>query len=235
MIEAEVVDADGKSLGYADIESAIKLAQENEGSTVKLMSEGVSESITVTGGRFTVDFNGKKVFYQFDVNGGDVTFTSSVKQADVETLISKIEVTGADAKVTIDGKIKLGSVTLTSGALAVNSAESYIKELSINGGKAVVNGANIDALKANGGDTVINYVTADSLSVNINGSGSISIVTGEFGSTTCKTDSGYTLGMAIASGSVVFGNNINGFTIYTYEAIQTMTETDRIFVQKVQP
>ena len=232
LIEAEVVDADGKSLGYADIESAIKLAQENEGSTVKLMSEGVSESITVTGGRFTVDFNGKKVFYQFDVNGGDVTFTSSVKQADVETLISKIEVTGADAKVTIDGKIKLGSVTLTSGALAVNSAESYIKELSINGGKTVVNGANIDALKANGGDTVINYVTADSLSVNINGSGSISIVTGEFGSTTCKTDSGYTLGMAIARGSVVFGNNINGFTIYTYDAIQTMTKTDRIFVDK---
>ncbi len=232
LIEAEVVDADGKSLGYADIESAIKLAQENEGSTVKLMSEGVSESITVTGGRFTVDFNGKKVFYQFDVNGGDVTFTSSVKQADVETLISKIEVTGADAKVTIDGKIKLGSVTLTSGALAVNSAESYIKELSINGGKTVVNGANIDALKANGGDTVINYVTADSLSVNINGSGSISIVTGEFGSTTCKTDSGYTLGMAIASGSVVFGNSMNGAIIYTYDAIQTMTKTDRIFVDK---
>ena len=232
LIEAEVVDADGKSLGYADIESAIKLAQENEGSTVKLMSEGVSESVTVTGGRFTVDFNGKKVFYQFDVNGGDVTFTSSVKQADVETLISGIEVNGTDAKVTIDGKIKLGSVTLTSGALAVNSAESYIKELSINGGKTVVNGANIDALKANGGDTVINDVNADSLSVNINGSGSISIVTGEFGSTTCKTDSGYTLGMAIASGSRVYDSNMNGITVYTYEAIQTMTSTYRIFVDK---
>ena len=232
LIEAEVVDADGKSLGYADIESAIKLAQENEGSTVKLMSEGVSESVTVTGGRFTVDFNGKKVFYQFDVNGGDVTFTSSVKQADVETLISGITVNGTDAKVTIDGKIKLGSVTLTSGALAVNSAESYIKELSINGGKTVVNGANIDALKANGGDTVINYVTADSLSVNINGSGSISIVTGEFGSTTCARDSGYTLGMAIASGSAVSADSMNGITVYTYEAIQTMTSTYRIFVDK---
>ena len=235
LIEAEVVDADGKSLGYADIESAIKLAQENEGSTVKLMSEGVSsanEFTTVTGGRFTVDFNGKKVFYQFAVNGGDVTFTSSVKQADVETLISGITVNGADAKVIIDGKIKLGSVTISSGTLTVNSTDGYIGGLSINGGKAVVNGANIDALKANGGDTVINYVTADSLSVNINGSGSISIVTGEFGSTTCKTDSGYTLGMAIASGSVVFGNNINGFTIYTYDAIQTMTKTDRIFVDK---
>lgn len=231
LIEAEVVDADGKSLGYADIESAIKLAQENEGSTVKLMSEGVSsanEFTTVTGGRFTVDFNGKKVFYQFAVNGGDVTFTSSVKQDDVENLISGITVNGTDTKVTIDGKIKLGSVTLTSGALKINSAESYIKELSINGGKAVVNGANIDALKANGGDTVINYVTADSLSVNINGSGSISIVTGEFGSTTCKTG----LGMAIASGSVVFGNSMNGITVYTYEAIQTMTKTDRIFVEK---
>ena len=232
LIEAEVVDADGKSLGYADIESAIKLAQENEGSTVKLMSEGISESITVTGGRFTVDFNGKKVFYQFDVNGGDVTFTSSVKQADVETLISGITVNGTDAKVTIDGKIKLGSVTISSGALAVNSTDGYIKELSINGGATVINGANIDALKTYGGDTVINYVEADSLSVNINGSGSISIVTGEFGSTTCERDSGYTLGMAIASGSVVSADSMNGITVYTYEAIQTMTSTYRIFVDK---
>lgn len=235
LIEAEVVDADGKSLGYADIESAVKLSQENEGSTVKLMSEGVSsanEFTTVTGGRFTVDFNGKEVFYQFAVNGGDVTFTSSVKQDDVENLISGITVNGTDAKVTIDGKIKLGSVTLTSGALAVNSTDGYIKELSINGGKAVVNGARIGELKTYGGDTVINYVTADSLSVNINGSGSISIVTGTFGSTTCDADSGYTLGRAIASGSVVCANDINGFTIYTYDAIQTMTKTDRIYVEK---
>ena len=229
LIEAEVVDADGKSLGYAGLNRAIKLAQENEGSTVKLISERVPASITVTGGKFTVDFNGKEAYYQFTVNGGDVTFTSSaVQDVSNQNLPSGITVNGTDAKVTIDGKIKLGSVTISSGALAVNSAESYIKELSINGGKTVVNGANIDALKANGGDTVINYVTADSLSVNINGSGSISIVTGEFGSTTCKTG----LGMAIASGSVVFGNNINGFTIYTYDAIQTMTKTDRIFVEK---
>ena len=229
LIEAEVVDADGKSLGYAGLNRAIKLAQENEGSTVKLISERVPASITVTGGKFTVDFNGKEAYYQFTVNGGDVTFTSSaVQDVSNQNLPSGITVNGTDAEVTIDGKIKLGSVTISSGALAVNSAESYIKELSINGGKTVVNGANIDALKANGGDTVINYVTADSLSVNINGSGSISIVTGEFGSTTCKTG----LGMAIASGSVVFGNNINGFTIYTYEAIQTMTKTDRIFVEK---
>ena len=233
LIEAEVVDADGKSLGYAGLNRAIKLAQENEGSTVKLISERVPASITVTGGKFTVDFNGKEAYYQFTVNGGDVTFTSSaVQDVSNQNLPSGITVNGTDAEVTIDGKIKLGSVTISSGALAVNSAESYIKELSINGGKTVVNGANIDALKANGGNTVINYVTSDSLSVNINGSGSISIVTGEFGSTTCKTDSGYTLGMAIASGSVVFGNNINGFTIYTYEAIQTMTKTDRIFVDK---
>ena len=229
LIEAEVVDADGKSLGYAGLNRAIKLAQENEGSTVKLISERVPASITVTGGKFTVDFNGKEAYYQFTVNGGDVTFTSSaVQDVSNQNLPSGITVNGTDAEVTIDGKIKLGSVTISSGALAVNSAESYIKELSINGGKTVVNGANIDALKANGGDTVINYVTADSLSVNINGSGSISIVAGEFGSTTCKTG----LGMAIASGSVVFGNNINGFTIYTYEAIQTMTKTDRIFVGK---
>ena len=236
LIEAEVVDADGKSLGYADIESAIKLAQENEGSTVKLMSEGVSESITVTGGRFTVDFNGKKVFYQFDVNGGDVTFTSSVKQADVETLISKIEVTGADAKVTIDGKIKLGSVTLTSGALAVNSTDGYIKELSINGGATVINGANIDALKTYGGDTVINDVNADSLTMCDNRSGgseyNISIVSGMFGSFTCENGSNYTLGRAIASGSVVSADSMNGITVYTYEAIQTMTSTYRIFVDK---
>ena len=232
LIEAEVVDADGKSLGYADIESAIKLAQENEGSTVKLMSEGVSESITVTGGRFTVDFNGKKVFYQFDVNGGDVTFTSSVKQADVETLISGITVNGTDAKVTIDGKIKLGRVRTISGTLTVNSTQGYIKELSIIGGNAVIDDAIIGALQTNGGDTVINCAEADSLSMNFNGSGSISIVTGTFGSTTCERDSGYTLGMAIASGSAVLADSMNGITVYTYEAIQTMTSTYRIFVDK---
>ena len=256
LIEAEVVDADGKSLGYADIESAIKLAQENEGSTVKLMSEGVSsanEFTTVTGGRFTVDFNGKKVFYQFAVNGGDVTFTSSVKQADVETLISGITVNGTDAKVTIDGKIKLGSVTLTSGTLAVNSTDGYIKELSINGGTTVINGANIDALSINGGatvinganidalktyggDTVINDVNADSLTMCDNRSGgseyNISIVSGMFGSFTCENGSNYTLGRAIASGSVVSADSMNGITVYTYEAIQTMTSTYRIFVDK---
>lgn len=233
LIEAEVVDADGKSLGYAGLNRAIKLAQENEGSTVKLISERVPASITVTGGKFTVDFNGKEAYYQFTVNGGDVTFTSSaVQDVSNQNLPSGITVNGTDAEVTIDGKIKLGSVTISSGALAVNSAESYIKELSINGGKTVVNGANIDALKANGGDTVINYVTADSLSVNINGSGSISIVTGEFGSFTCENGSNYTLGRAIASGSVVSADSMNGITVYTYEAIQTMTSTYRIFVDK---
>ena len=233
LIEAEVVDADGKSLGYADIESAIKLAQENEGSTVKLISEGISESITVTGGRFTVDFNGKKVFYQFDVNGGDVTFTSSaVQDENRQDLLSGIEVNGTDAKVTIDGKIKLGSVTLSSGTLTVNSTQGYIKELSINGGNAVIDDAIIGALQTNGGDTVINCVEADSLSMNFNGSGSISIVTGTFGSTTCERDSGYTLGMAIASGSAVSADSMNGITVYTYDAIQTMTSTYRIFVDK---
>ena len=230
LIEAEVVDADGKSLGYAGLNRAIKLAQENEGSTVKLISERVPASITVTGGKFTVDFNGKEAYYQFTVNGGDVTFTSSaVQDVSNQNLPSGITVNGTDAEVTIDGKIKLGSVTLTSGALKINSAESYIKELSIDGGKAVIDDAIIGALKTNGGDTVINCVEADSLSININGSGSISIVTGEFGSTTCERDSGYTLGMAIASGSIVC---INSFTIYTYDAIQTMTKTDRIFVEK---
>ena len=236
LIEAEVVDADGKSLGYADIESAIKLAQENEGSTVKLMSEGVSESITVTGGRFTVDFNGKKVFYQFDVNGGDVTFTSSVKQADVETLISGITVNGTDAKVTIDGKIKLGMVRTFSGTLTVNSTDGYIGELSIEGAKTDVDGARIGALRTFGGEAVIKNVTADSLAMFDNRSGgseyNISIVSGRFGSFTCENGSNYTLGRAIASGSAVSADSMNGITVYTYEAIQTMTSTYRIFVDK---
>ena len=239
LIEAEVVDADGKSLGYADIESAIKLAQENEGSTVKLISEGVSTSnisITVTGGKFTVDFNGKEVYYNSDVKGGDVTFTSSVKQADAENLLSTINVNGADAKVTIDGKIKLGRVRTFSGTLTVNSTDGYIDELSTEGGKTVIDGARIGALRIFGGEAVINDVNADSLAMFDNRSGeseyNISIVSGRFGSFTCNADSGYTLGMAIASGSVVSADSMNGITVYTYEAIQTMTSTYRIFVDK---
>lgn len=254
LIEAEVVDADGKSLGYADIESAIKLAQENEGSTVKLISERVPASITVTGGKFTVDFNGKEAYCQFTVNGGDVTFTSSaVQDVSNQNLPSGITVNGTDAEVTIDGKIKLGRVRIISSTLTVNSTDGYIGELSIeggnavidganidalsiNGGATVINGANIDALKANGGDTVINDVNADSLAMCDNRSGgseyNISIVSGRFGSFTCENGSNYTLGRAIASGSVVSADSMNGITIYTYEAIQTMTSTYRIFVDK---
>lgn len=254
LIEAEVVDADGKSLGYADIESAIKLAQENEGSTVKLISERVPASITVTSGKFTVDFNGKEAYCQFTVNGGDVTFTSSaVQDVSNQNLPSGITVNGTDAEVTIDGKIKLGRVRIISSTLTVNSTDGYIGELSIeggnavidganidalsiNGGATVINGANIDALKANGGDTVINDVNADSLAMCDNRSGgseyNISIVSGRFGSFTCENGSNYTLGRAIASGSVVSADSMNGITVYTYEAIQTMTSTYRIFVDK---
>lgn len=254
LIEAEVVDADGKSLGYAGLNRAIKLAQENEGSTVKLISERVPASITVTGGKFTVDFNGKEAYYQFTVNGGDVTFTSSaVQDVSNQNLPSGITVNGTDAEVTIDGKIKLGRVRIISSTLTVNSTDGYIGELSIeggnavidganidalsiNGGATVINGANIDALKANGGDTVINDVNADSLAMCDNRSGgseyNISIVSGRFGSFTCENGSNYTLGRAIASGSVVSADSMNGITVYTYEAIQTMTSTYRIFVDK---
>lgn len=60
----------------------------------------------------------------------------------------------------------------------------------------------------------------------------ISIVSGRFGSFTCENGSNYTLGRAIASGSVVSADSMNGITVYTYEAIQTMTSTYRIFVDK---
>ena len=237
-IDAQVIKADGEMLDYADIDSAIKLAQENEGSTVKLISERVSvtTSVTVTGGKFTVDFNGKEVYYNFDVKGGDVTFTSSVKQADAKNLLSTIKVNGADAKVTIDNKIKLGMVRTFSGTLTVNSTDGYIGELSIEGAKTDVDGARIGALRTFGGEAVIKNVTADSLAMFDNRSGgseyNISIVSGMFGSFTCENGSNYTLGRAIASGSAVSADSMNGITVYTYEAIQTMTSTYRIFVDK---
>lgn len=237
LIEAEVVDADGKSLGYAGLNRAIKLAQENEGSTVKLISERVPASITVTGGKFTVDFNGKEAYYQFTVNGGDVTFTSSaVQDVSNQNLPSGITVNGTDAEVTIDGKIKLGMVRTFSGTLTVNSTDGYIGELSIEGAKTDVDGARIGALRTFGGEAVIKNVTADSLAMCDNRSGgseyNISIVSGRFGSFTCENGSNYTLGRAIASGSVVSADSMNGITVYTYEAIQTMTSTYRIFVDK---
>ena len=233
LIGAQVIKADGESLGYADIESAIKLAQENEGSTVKLISEGVSTSnisITVTGGKFTVDFNGKEVYYNSDVKGGDVTFTSSVKQADAENLLSTINVNGADAKVTIDGKIKLGRVRTFSGTLTVNSTDGYIDELSTEGGKTVIDGARIGALRTFGGEAVINDVNADSLAMFDNRSGeseyNISIVSGRFGSFTCNADSGYNIGKVMASGSSVFEK---GEPCY-YDSVKNRTEgTDLVF------
>ena len=184
----------------------------------------------MTGGKFTVDFNGKEVYYNSDVKGGDVTFTSSVKQADAENLLSTINVNGADAKVTIDGKIKLGRVRTFSGTLTVNSTDGYIDELSTEGGKTVIDGARIGALRIFGGEAVINDVNADSLAMFDNRSGeseyNISIVSGRFGSFTCNADSGYNIGKVMASGSSVFEK---GEPCY-YDSVKNRTEgTDLVF------
>lgn len=229
-IDAQVIKADGEPLGYADMNTALKLAQENEGSTVKLMSLTSASTLTVTGGKFTVDFNGKKVRHSFDVNGGDVTFTSSAEKADAENLQSTIKVNGADAKVTIDGKIKLKRVRTLSGTLTVNSTDGYIDELSTEGGKTVIDGARIGALRTFGGEAVINDVNADSLTMCDNRSGgskyNISIVSGRFGSFTCNADSGYTIGKVMASGSSVFEK---GEPCY-YDSVKNRTEgTDLVF------
>ena len=229
-IDAQVIKADGEPLGYADMNTALKLAQENEGSTVKLMSLTSASTLTVTGGKFTVDFNGKKVRHSFDVNGGDVTFTSSAEKADAENLQSTIKVNGADAKVTIDGKIKLKRVRTLSGTLTVNSTDGYIDELSTEGGKTVIDGARIGALNTFGGEAVINDVNADSLTMCDNRSGgseyNISIVSGRFGSFTCNADSGYTIGKVMASGSSVFEE---GEPCY-YDSVKNRTEgTDLVF------
>ena len=229
-IDAQVIKADGEPLGYADMNTALKLAQENEGSTVKLMSLTSASTLTVTGGKFTVDFNGKKVRHSFDVNGGDVTFTSSAEKADAENLQSTIKVNGADAKVTIDGKIKLKRVRTLSGTLTVNSTDGYIDELSTEGGKTVIDGARIGALRTFGGEAVINDVNADSLTMCDNRSGgskyNISIVSGRFGSFTCNADSGYNIGKVMASGSSVFEK---GEPCY-YDSVKNRTEgTDLVF------
>lgn len=229
-MDAQVIKADGEPLGYADMNTALKLAQENEGSTVKLMSLTSASTLTVTGGKFTVDFNGKKVRHSFDVNGGDVTFTSSAEKADAENLQSTIKVNGADAKVTIDGKIKLKRVRTLSGTLTVNSTDGYIDELSTEGGKTVIDGARIGALRTFGGEAVINDVNADSLTMCDNRSGgskyNISIVSGRFGSFTCNADSGYTIGKVMASGSSVFEE---GEPCY-YDSVKNRTEgTDLVF------
>ena len=229
-IDAQVIKADGEPLGYADMNTALKLAQENEGSTVKLMSLTSASTLTVTGGKFTVDFSGKKVRHSFDVNGGDVTFTSSAEKADAENLQSTIKVNGADAKVTIDGKIKLKRVRTLSGTLTVNSTDGYIDALSTEGGKTVIDGARIGALRTFGGEAVINDVNADSLTMCDNRSGgskyNISIVSGRFGSFTCNADSGYTIGKVMASGSSVFEE---GEPCY-YDSVKNRTEgTDLVF------
>ena len=232
LIGAQVIKADGEPLGYADMDTALKLAQENEGSTVKLISERVSvtTSVTVTGGKFTVDFNGKEVYYNFDVNGGDVTFTSSVKQADAENPQSTIKVNGTDARVTIDGKIKLLRARTSSGTLTVNSTDGYIGELSTEGGKIDIDGARIGALNTYGGEAVIKNVTADSLAMCDNRSGgseyNVSIVSGRFGSFTCKADSGYNIGKVMASGSSV---QEKGEPCY-YDSVKNRTGgTDLVF------
>ena len=66
-----------------------------------------------------------------------------------------------------------------------------------------------------------------------NGSGNISIVSGAFNNFTCKNESNYTLGRAIASGSRVIGVNAIVGSGFKYAEIQSMTKANYLNVIKI--
>lgn len=214
-LTASVELSDGTLSYYENWNDAIGAAEESEGCTLKLLDySGVNdgEIFDISKGRFTVDLNKNDgtTTFAFDVKGGDITFTAS--QA-ASSSLTGVTVSGENANVLIDSKATL----------------NY---LVVNSGKVTVDGANVGTITINGGDTVINSVKADSLSMEGNGSGNISIVSGAFNNFTCKNESNYTLGRAIASGSRVIGSNMNGRIVYKYADIQNMTEADAITVIK---
>ena len=214
-LTASVELSDGTLSYYENWNDAIGAAEESEGCTLKLLDySGVNdgEIFDISKGRFTVDLNKNDgtTTFAFDVKGGDITFTAS--QA-ASSSLTGVTVSGENANVLIDSKATL----------------NY---LVVNSGKVTVDGANIGAITINGGDTVINSVKADSLSMEGNGSGNISIVSGAFNNFTCKNESNYTLGRAIASGSRVIGSSKNGAIVYTYADIQNKTSAYDITVIK---
>lgn len=214
-LTASVELSDGTLSYYENWNDAIGAAEESEGCTLKLLDySGVNdgEIFDISKGRFTVDLNRNDgtTTFAFNVKGGDITFTAS--QA-ASSSLTGVTLSGENANVLIDSKA------------AVNG-------LVVNSGKVTVDGAFINAITINGGDTVIKNVTADSLNMNGNWSGNISIVSGRFGSFTCETDSGYTVGKAIASGSRVIGSNMNGAIVYKYADIKNMAEAYDITVIK---
>lgn len=214
-LPASVELSDGTLSYYENWNDAIGAAEESEGCTLKLLNYSwlkFGEIFDISKGRFTVDLNkndGSEPF-AFDVKGGDITFTASQEASSSFTCVT---VSGENANVLIDSKATLNS-------------------LVVNSGKVTVDGANVGTITINGGDTVINSVKADSLSMEGNGSGNISIVSGAFNNFTCKNESNYTLGRAIASGSRVIGSSKNGAIVYTYADIQNKTSAYDITVIK---
>lgn len=225
---AQVETADGEVTYYDDITKAATAAAENEGSTLKLVSrDQTGDTVTISGGKFTVDLAGVPALYEFNITGGDVTFKSSEEFRSSD--LCNITVNGYSAKVTIDGKIELETVELSGGTFTTNNTEADINELLINDGKADIDGAHISTITINGGNTVIKDVVANTLSMDGSWLGNISIVSGRF---QIVTFFGYTLGKAIASGSRVIGNNMSGAILYKYADIQSMTEASDIIVEK---
>lgn len=217
-LTASVELSDGTLSYYGNWNDAISAAQESEGCTLKLLNYSWlkdNETFDISKGRFTVDLNKNDSSgpFAFNVKGGDITFTA-LQKASIS--FTGVTVSGENANVLIDSKATL----------------NY---LVVNSGKVSVDGANIGAITINGGDTVINDVNTDYLSIKAgttDGSGyNVSIVSGKFNSFTCETDSGYTVGKAIASGSRVIGFDVN-VGLYKYADIQKKTEIANIIVEK---
>ncbi len=205
---AQIKTADGEVTNYDSITNAVAAAAENEGSTLTLVSrDQTGDTVTISGGKFTVDLAGVSALYKFNITGGDITFKSSEEFSSDYSDRCDITVNGSDAKVAIDGKIELETVQAFDGTLTINGTEAYIEGLSIVGGKSDIDGAQIDTLATYYGEAVIKNVTVESLIMYANPTEeseyNISIVSGSFDKVAIADTSGYNVGKVIASGSRV--------------------------------
>ena len=154
----------GEALTAVKIPSAD--AQNAVGYTVKLHKD-VTEDVNITGGRFTLDLNGKTATA---ANGTTISGATTMVIITKGKLVSDVTISGS-AQVTVDGAVDLGTITLQDSSNLIFWLRSSAAAFKVKSAAALLtmNGGTVGAINMTAGTVNANAASRIAGQVDVNG------------------------------------------------------------------
>ena len=161
---ATVTDAAGVTTGYGTFEEAVNAAARLDGSTVRLLAD-VTEDVRITGGKFTLDLNGKTATVP---SGLAISGTTDIGIQNGK-LVS--DVTVSSASLTVSAAEGLGRITLQGSANVQFYPDASASAFKVESANAllIMNGGTVGTIDMTGGEVRVHFNAKVTGQVNADG------------------------------------------------------------------